>query len=900
MAVIYVDNIPYEVREEQNLLSACLSVGLDVPYFCWHPAMHAVGSCRQCAVKLFRDENDTRGMIVMSCMTPVEDGMRVSVNDPEAKQFRAGIIELLMLNHPHDCPVCDEGGECHLQDMTVMTGHVRRNSRFPKRTHLNQDLGPFINHEMNRCIQCYRCVRFYRDYAGGRDFNVFGIHDHVYFGRFADGRLESEFSGNLVEVCPTGVFTDKTLAQHFTRKWDLQTAPSVCAHCGHGCNTFPGERYGVLRRILNRYNRELNGYFLCDRGRFGYEFVNSDARLRKPLVTLSERGDPAPVDKSAAVRRVADVLKSADGVIGIGSPRASLESNFALRCLVGPDSFVAGFSDGERELILRIVEIMRSGCAATPSLRDVERADAVFVLGEDVPNTAPRLALAVRQSVQVQPMAVCHALGIPEWNDSAVRLAVQDEKGPLFVATPVATRIDDVATGTYRGAPDDLARLGFAVAHELVSECPPVPDLPDGVALLAKEIAAALKSARRPLVIAGTSYVSRALVEAAHAITWALARNGNTPLISFIAPECNSLGLGLLGGESLSWAQGALSTGKADTLIVVENDLFRRMEAHAAEALLGSAKHVIALDCVNTRCTRSACAALPAGTFAESSGTFVTSEGRGQRFFQVMTPSDEIQASWKWIRDIAVELGRPEASRWRSLDGIVSDMAKALPEWEAVKNIAPGADFRVTGMKIARQAHRYSGRTAMNAGVTVHEAKPPDDPDSALAYSMEGYQGPVPSSVIPRFWWPAWNSVQAVNKFQSEIAGPLAGGDPGIRLVEPTGSLSTEPPKYRPPIAFAKSEELLLAIPLYHVFGSDELSALAPAIAEVAPRPFLAIGVQDAQRHGLSRGDLAEVLMTGASTTLLVEVCEDLPEGVVGLPGSVQPCRVSITRKELP
>ena len=126
MATIYIDNKPYEVEDGQNLLNACLSLGFNIPYFCWHPAMHSVGACRQCAVKQFRDENDTRGRIMMSCMTPAADGMRISIDDPEARQCRAGVIEFLMMNHPHDCPVCDEGGECHLQDMTVMTGHNYR------------------------------------------------------------------------------------------------------------------------------------------------------------------------------------------------------------------------------------------------------------------------------------------------------------------------------------------------------------------------------------------------------------------------------------------------------------------------------------------------------------------------------------------------------------------------------------------------------------------------------------------------------------------------------------------------------------------------------------------------------------------------------------------------------
>src|SRR5437762_10785240 len=323
MTKIIVDNQPYSVQADQSLLSACLALGLNLPYFCWHPALGSVGACRQCAVKQFRDEKDTRGRLVMACMTPVAEGVRVSIEDKDAVEFRAGIIEGLMQSHPHDCPVCDEGGECHLQDMTVMTGHAYRRYEFAKRTFRHQDLGPFVHHEMNRCIQCYRCVRYYREYAGGKDLNVFAAHDHVYFGRESDGVLESPFSGNLAEVCPTGVFTDKTLKEHYTRKWDLQMAPSVCVHCSLGCNTTPGERYGTLRRIVNRYNGAVNGYFLCDRGRFGYEFVNRQERIRHPL--LRRKGNLEAVSGEQAVDHLKSLIASGNKVIGIGSPRARSE-----------------------------------------------------------------------------------------------------------------------------------------------------------------------------------------------------------------------------------------------------------------------------------------------------------------------------------------------------------------------------------------------------------------------------------------------------------------------------------------------------------------------------------------------------------------------------------------------
>ena len=298
-----------------------------------------MGACRQCAVKEFKDEKDekdAKGKIVMACMTPAKEETRISIHDPEVVAFRASIVEGMMLNHPHDCPVCDVGGECHLQDMTVMTGHDYRRTRFEKRTFRNQYLGPFLFHEMNRCIQCYRCVRFYREYAGGNDFNVFGIKNAVYFGRNEDGVLENEFAGNLVEVCPTGVFTDATLRRHYTRKWDLTMAPSICVHCSAGCNITIGERYGLLRRVLTRFNSSVNGYFLCDRGRYGYEFVNSDRRIR------AARLDGQPISPDEAGQKLRSLVSTGEKAIGIASPRASLEANFALRQLVGKDRFFCG------------------------------------------------------------------------------------------------------------------------------------------------------------------------------------------------------------------------------------------------------------------------------------------------------------------------------------------------------------------------------------------------------------------------------------------------------------------------------------------------------------------------------------------------------------------------------
>jgi NADH-quinone oxidoreductase subunit G len=847
MSIVYIDNRPHQMDENQNLLHACLSAGMNLPYFCWHPALGSVGACRQCAVKQFKDESDRHGKIVMACMTPVKEGTRISIDDPEAVEFRRSIVEGLMLNHPHDCPVCDEGGECHLQDMTVMTGHDYRRASVEKRTFRNQYLGPFVHHEMNRCIQCYRCVRFYREYAGGADLNSFALRDTVYFGREREGVLESEFAGNLVEVCPTGVFTDATLRRHYTRKWDLQFAPSVCVHCGLGCNISVAERYGTIRRTVNRYNGAVNGYFLCDRGRFGYEFTNSEKRIRQARI----RSKPVPPDAAIGYLR----LLSSSGAIGIGSPRASLESNYALRELVGHQRFFAGIPGREAAVLKLMRDVLRLDAARTPSLREIEEADAVLILGEDISNTAPRMALSVLQSIRREPMEIAEKLKIPQWLDHAVREAVQDARGPLFIATPYATRLDGVATRVFRGAPDDLARLGFAVARAIDPSAPAPEPAPEG----AEEIAKALKAAHRPVVIAGASLRSTDLIHAAANI--ARARPGTE--LAFVAPESNSFGLELLAAPALD---AALET-HAETLIILENDLYRRAPAPVVEEFLSRFHHIVVLDSLENATTSHAELVLPAAPFAEGDGTFVSSEGRAQRAYQAFVPEESIRESWRWLGD------------WNCLDEAISAIAAAYPPLFAITTAARPASFRAAGNKIPREPHRYSGRTAKLANIAVSEPMPPPDPDSPLNFSMEGYSGQPPAPLIPFFWSPGWNSYQAVNKFQEEIAGPLRGGDAGVRLIEPArlgvGYYAEIPPAFR-----AHAAEWLI-VPIFHVFGSEELSRQAPAVSQLAPKPYIALNPADAAQFG------EDVECLGQRVP--VKLAPDLPVGIAGVPAGIPP-----------
>jgi NADH-quinone oxidoreductase subunit G len=879
-ARIHIDGEAYEVQGDRSVLQVSLQLGFDLPYFCWHPALGSVGACRQCAIKQFKNAEDEQGKIVMACMTPASDGTRISIADPEAVAFRAQVIEWLMLNHPHDCPVCDEGGECHLQDMTVMTGHAYRRTRFPKRTFRNQNLGPLVNHEMNRCIACYRCVRFYRDYAGGGDLDVLGAHDDVYFGRHEDGALESPFAGNLVEVCPTGVFTDKTLAQHYTRKWDLQAAPSICTHCALGCNITVAERYGMLRRIVNRYNGAVNGYFLCDRGRFGYEFVNDPKRLRTPRVQDADGVQEASAEDAVLV--AAERLSACDRVIGIGSPRASLEANFALRSLVGAQNYFTGLGMLEARLTDTALRILREGRVPAASLREVEEADAVLVLGEDVETTAPRLSLSLRQSVRNGPMRTLRALGVSPWLDEAARDATHGQHGPLYLVTPAKTSLDDVAAAAVRAVPDDAARLAFAVAHELDASAPGVEGLDGEMLRLAIEIARALGAAERPLVVTGSSGGYEAVLHAAANVAWALERTGRAARILITARDADTIGVSLLGGATLEAAQQLVRASERVGVIVLEHDLLRSLPAASAEALFSRADTVVALDHVATGTVERAHVALPAGTFAESEGTFVSSEGRAQRFFRVFAPDGHVKESWRWLGDLAKALGREGAS-WGHFDELLTSLCDTVQVLAGARDAAPGAGIRLPGGKVPRQPARHSGRTAIHAREDVSEPQAPVDPESALAYSMEGSRLKPPPPLLPMFWAPGWNSIQAVNKFQDEISGPLRGGDPGVRLFSPAPSTAlgyfNDVPR-----PFEAVEERWLVLPVHHVFGSEELSARAPGVAQLAPQPYVALAAADAERLSLEAGATALLSVGSDGLRLPVVIQAELPAGVALLP----------------
>ncbi|MEN6670891.1 NADH-quinone oxidoreductase subunit NuoG [Psychrobacter sp. B38] len=988
MAVIHIDGTTVEVDSSDNLLQACLSLGIDVPYFCYHPALGSVGSCRQCAVKQYQNKEDMeagRGRLVMSCMVAADNDMYISVTDDEAKAFRKSMVELLMTNHPHDCPTCEEGGHCHLQDMTYMSGHSRRRYRFTKRTHHNQELGPFIAHEMNRCIACYRCVRFYKDYAGGEDLGVYGSNNRVYFGRDQDGQFESEFSGNLTEVCPTGVFTDKTHSERYNRKWDMQYAPSICHGCSAGCNISPGERYGELRRIENRYNGEVNRYFLCDRGRFGYGYVNRADRPTQALERINDKHVKINIDYALdeTIKRIKDKK-----VIGIGSPRASLETNFALKNLVGFNHFSTGLNHQQQSLVNKCIEVLSTDGIYNPSMADIESYDAVLVLGEDITQTSSRVALSVRQAAKNEGLKMAAALKTQPWLAEPVKRITQDALSPVYVIDVTQTKLEDISKVSVVATPEDISKLGFKVADEIDRladdlskiEDPQATDSQssaadtntDGMQALAQQIAYDLIQADKPLIISGTSLSSNALIEAAAHITQKLTQKraaikateqhqvdvhnekvrlaeqqaqtdqpdedqelsakpekpdtgtnkeaqddverepaSNLELkevndsyhaqagIYLTVPDANSMGVCLLGGQSV---EEVLATD-FDVVIVAENQLTDAIDAHKLTQLLAD-KTVIALDHQLLDWHKDVDIVLPAASFAEADGTLISAEGRAQRFFQVYDtnyyhPMSSIKEGWRWLHAVHSSLEGREVD-WTQLDDVINALIVTHPKLAGIKGAAPEADYRITGLKIARQPRRYSGRTAMRAPISVHEPMQPKDLDTGLTFSMEGYSGKeTPSSMIPFANAAGWNSPQAWNKYQDKVGGHLKNGDPGVRLFDQLERLASR--QYVAPEATASTTTNLQQgqaklVPIYNIYASSMMASRSPIVAEQLPVATWRLGIDDAKDWNIAAGDYLAIEVDKQQIVLPVQLVSYLAEGCIGYPVG----QVSIIHPSMP
>lgn len=546
-----------------------------------------------------------------------------------------------------------------------------------------------------------------------------------------------------------------------------------------------------------------------------------------------------------------------------------------------------GIAHGEQERLQLALKVLREGGIYTPALREIESYDAVLVLGEDVTQTGARVALAVRQAVKGKAREMAAAQKVADWQIAAILNIGQRAKHPLFVTNVDDTRLDDIAAWTYRAPVEDQARLGFAIAHALDNSAPAVDGIEPELQSKIDVIVQALAGAKKPLIISGTNAGSAEVIQAAANVAKALKGRGADVGITMIARSVNSMGLGIMGGGSLEEALTELETGRADAVVVLENDLHRHASATRVNAALAKAPLVMVVDHQRTAIMENAHLVLSAASFAESDGTVINNEGRAQRFFQVYDPAyydskTVMLESWRWLHSLHSTLLSREVD-WTQLDHVIDAVVAKIPELAGIKDAAPDATFRIRGQKLAREPHRYSGRTAMRANISVHEPRQPQDIDTMFTFSMEGNNQPTAHrSQVPFAWAPGWNSSQAWNKFQDEVGGKLRFGDPGVRLFETSENgldyFTSVPARFQP------QDGKWRIAPYYHLFGSDELSQRAPVFQSRMPQPYIKLNPADAAKLGVNAGTRVSFSYDGNTVTLPVEIAEGLTAGQVGLP----------------
>jgi NADH-quinone oxidoreductase subunit G len=706
MSKLVIDDREIEVAAGTKVIEAAEQLGIRIPRFCYHPALGSVGACRVCAVKFV--EGPLKG-VQMSCMIEAQDGMVVSTTDAEAVDFRKHVIEWLMLNHPHDCPVCDEGGHCLLQDMTVAGGHGIRRFEGLKRTYTDQYLGPLVQHEMNRCIHCYRCSRFYQEYAGYLDLGVMRSANRTFFGRFQEGILQSPFAGNLSDICPTGVYTDKP-SRYFGRRWDYQRSPTICISCSLGCHTVVSFRYREARRQEARLSQALNGYFICDRGRYSLFYNGLESRPRSALIS----GKEATVEQ--ALQEAHHKLDQIGQAAVVGSTRSSLETQSMLTHFCRVHNLDDPVFFMEQALSTKVKSaVTRLEPELAVSLREVERADCILVIGADPVNEAPMLALALRQAERngatigvLDPRPVSLPLDFIHLPVAAAELGFFS--GLLIKAAldqTAAAALGDSAAQFYAAAPDE--NLADETYREQIAA-----------------VVQALGDSRRPVIVCGTDIVPPQIPGLAADLALLLKAVEKRSGLFYVLPGANAFGSGLVANPQRSFFQiiEGIESGDIKALILAECDPFSQFaDRKRLEQAIDQLELLVVLDYLKAETVASAHLFLPTATIYETGGLFINQEGRLQvvakaykgglpivqsgggghppRIYGTGLPAADIRPAWQLLADLAGKNAGPVFDRhW--LADLIPEIAD-LPAWDDIPDdgvriqSAINADLRFKG-----------------------------------------------------------------------------------------------------------------------------------------------------------------------------------------------------------
>ncbi len=636
---IEIDGQPLEARNGQMLIEVADTAGIYIPRFCYHKKLSVAANCRMCLV-----EAEKVPKPVPACATPVSEGMKVHTRSPKAIAAQKATMEFLLINHPLDCPICDQGGECELQDLAM--GYGRDVSRYSegKRVVRDKDIGPLISTDMTRCIHCTRCVRFGEEITGMRQLGTTQRGENMEIETYIEQSIDHELSANIIDLCPVGALNNKPF-RYSARTWELERRALVSPHDCVGSNMYANVMNGIVKRVTPRSNEAINENWLSDRDRFSYQGIYSSDRLPNPRV--KEGGVWQDLEWSAALELVADKLKMTDKEqIGIlASPSVTVEEAYLLTRLAAHlgtsniDHRVTrqDFSDQDNDPVYPWL-----GC----EIADIEEKDAIFVIGSNLRREVPILAHRVRKAAR---------------SGAKVSFANSREHEYFFDvwASLSGAGLVSMLAGVAVAAAD-----GKTLPEAIVDLCHGIQP-GDGH----KKIAESLKDSKQGLVLLGNIAGRHRAFSAVRALAAAIAETTGCDL-GYLSEGANSAGAHLVGllPHRLCSGKPRLKPGlqaaelidqprELTLLLNLEPDADIQSSDHATKKLANRSFVVALTPYFSEAMQEAADLVLPIGTFAESSGTYVNVAGTWQSFDGAANPVGEARPAWKVLRVLGNLLG---------------------------------------------------------------------------------------------------------------------------------------------------------------------------------------------------------------------------------------------------
>ena len=634
MVELEIDGKTVEVPEGSMVIQAAHKVDSYIPHFCYHKKLSIAANCRMCLVEV-----EKMPKAVPACATPVSAGMIVRTTSDKAVKAQQSVMEFLLINHPLDCPICDQGGECQLQDLAVGYGKSQSRYNEEKRVVFHKNVGPLISmEEMTRCIHCTRCVRFGQEVAGVMELGMLGRGEHSEITSFVGKTVDSELSGNMIDLCPVGALTSKPF-RYSARTWELSRRKSVSPHDSVGANLVVQVKNNRVMRVLPMENEAINECWISDKDRFSYEALNSAERLTTPM--LKQDGKWLETDWQTALEYVAKGFKGikadhgANAIAALATPHSTIEELYLLKQLA------EGVGTPNIDFRLRQSDFSAPVGAGAPwlgmKIADLSNIDTAFVIGSFLRRDHPLFAARLRQAAKSgAKLTFLHASN----DDSLIPAAHR------VVAAPSAWL-------------DQLAGIAAAVAEARGVE---LPDAFAGreVSAAAKDVAASLSAGEKRVVLLGNSAVQHpdfAQIQAA--AQWIADSTGAT--LGFLTEAANTVGAHLVdalpGEGGLNAREVFEQPRKGYVLFNVEPEFDTANPAQALAALK-QAEMVVALSAFRHGADY-ADVLLPIAPFTETSGTFVNAEGTAQSFNGVVRPLGETRPGWKVLRVLGSVLGLP-------------------------------------------------------------------------------------------------------------------------------------------------------------------------------------------------------------------------------------------------